>query len=423
MKVVFYFALIMPFLVFGQKNGVRFEDNTSWAKIVAKAKAEHKYIFIDCFTTWCGPCKNMEKDVFSLKEVGHFMNSRYISIRLQMDSTKNDNENVRKQYAKAHSILKTFRINAFPSYLFLSPTAAAVHRGLGYKDKFSFLQMSQDALSPKSQYYTLLTDYYNRRIDKSGARKLAEMVNIFGEYVLAKQIADTYIQQLSGDEIYLRKNIEFYMEFVRRSTDQGFDVLYKDPQKVDKIMGASNYAQGLVDYIISYEEIDPKLWQPGYKVISDTPNWDQIRELISVKYDSGYANRTIVDAQIRWYGFRKEWARYCKVVIERVSKYGPFGTLNLKGWKLNANAWDLFLHSTDSSDLRIALMWSERCNSMISTPNLNYIDTYANLLYKLNRREEAIQWEEKAARLNPNDSDTKETLLKMKNGTQTWPNN
>jgi hypothetical protein len=51
-----------------------------------------------------------------------------------------------------------------------------------------------------------------------------------------------------------------------------------------------------------------------------------------------------------------------------------------------------------------------------------FIDTYANILYKLGKKEEAISWEEKAVTL-VGEADKKsyqETLDKMKRGEKTW---
>jgi thiol:disulfide interchange protein len=44
-------------------KGIRFEHGLSWAQVKEKAKAENKYIFMDCYATWCGPCKAMDKNV------------------------------------------------------------------------------------------------------------------------------------------------------------------------------------------------------------------------------------------------------------------------------------------------------------------------------------------------------------------------
>ncbi len=48
------------------------------------------------------------------------------------------------------------------------------------------------------------------------------------------------------------------------------------------------------------------------------------------------------------------------------------------------------------------------------------IDTYANLLYKLGRKDDAINWEQKALSLSPGDPDFTTALSKMKRGEPTW---
>src|SRR5690606_14618888 len=57
MKKLFLLLFIIPFMAIGQEKGICFEHNTTWAKVKEKAKAENKHIFVDAFTTWCGPCK------------------------------------------------------------------------------------------------------------------------------------------------------------------------------------------------------------------------------------------------------------------------------------------------------------------------------------------------------------------------------
>ena len=44
------------------------------------AKRENKLIFIDCYTTWCGPCKMLSKFVFTDPEMGEFYNENFINL-------------------------------------------------------------------------------------------------------------------------------------------------------------------------------------------------------------------------------------------------------------------------------------------------------------------------------------------------------
>ena len=61
-----------------QSNGIKFEKkNLTWKDVKQKAKNEKKYIFIDAYTTWCGPCRYMSKNIFPQKEVGDFFNENF----------------------------------------------------------------------------------------------------------------------------------------------------------------------------------------------------------------------------------------------------------------------------------------------------------------------------------------------------------
>ena len=68
------------------------------------------------------------------------MNSNYISVRLQMDKTKADNERVKQWYATAQMIEKQCHILSYPTYLFFSPEGVLVHKERGYKAAKSFLK-------------------------------------------------------------------------------------------------------------------------------------------------------------------------------------------------------------------------------------------------------------------------------------------
>jgi predicted Zn-dependent protease len=88
---------------------------------------------------------------------------------------------------------------------------------------------------------------------------------------------------------------------------------------------------------------------------------------------------------------------------------------------LNNSAWDIFEYSSDTNDLNYALSLSERSmNSQKNNPT--FMDTYANLLYKLGRKTEAIAMETDAMNLTePSDRPSyQETLDKMKSGAKTW---
>ncbi len=159
-KVLILIINTISSIAYGQSEniGVNFESGLSWREIQAKAKAENKYIFIDCYTTWCGPCKWMSKSVFTQRQVGDFMNKNFISVAIQMDQTikKILIGKIRKWYSDAKTLTEKFLIQAYPTYLFFSPDGKLVHRFTGSTaNGEEFISKVGDVFDQKKQFYTL----------------------------------------------------------------------------------------------------------------------------------------------------------------------------------------------------------------------------------------------------------------------------
>ena len=67
------------------QGGVSFIKDKPWEEVLKLAAAEDKLIFMDAYTTWCGPCKKMDRQVFPLESVGNFYNDKFISVKMDME--------------------------------------------------------------------------------------------------------------------------------------------------------------------------------------------------------------------------------------------------------------------------------------------------------------------------------------------------
>src|ERR1700743_1265558 len=71
-------------------QGVLFVRGLSWTQVLARARTERKYIFVDCYTTWCGPCKEMDRIVYPDPKVGETYNGKFVCVKMQMDRSSSD---------------------------------------------------------------------------------------------------------------------------------------------------------------------------------------------------------------------------------------------------------------------------------------------------------------------------------------------
>lgn len=85
---------------------------------------------------------------------------------------------------------------------------------------------------------------------------------------------------------------------------------------------------------------------------------------------------------------------------------------------LNNYAWTIFENVSDTSLLKEALVWSRA--SLQDEISPDKYDTYANLLHKIGRQKEAVEWEQKAVDMQPGPNVFTQTLEKMKRGEKTW---
>lgn len=146
MKKVFgvIVALFLTSSVFSQ--GIAFEHGT-YAEALAKAKKENKMVFMDCYTTWCGPCKMLAKNIFPQKEVGDFFNKHYVSVKMDMEK------------GEGIELMKKYEVKAFPTLLFLDDNGVVLHKMVGGSDAAGLIGEAKAALDPNQRIGALDARY------------------------------------------------------------------------------------------------------------------------------------------------------------------------------------------------------------------------------------------------------------------------
>lgn len=414
--------------------GIDFVDNLSWNQIFKKAKKENKYIFIDCYTTWCKPCRLMEKTVFCSSIVGEFLNNDFVSVRIQMDTTQYDNNNIKNWYSKAHELMNKYQILAFPTFLFFSPDGKLVHRDVSFKGEYQFIELASDACDSARQLYTLLEVYNNKMLEYDLMPYLANKLKRIGDennsFIIANKYIDEYLLVSNKADVYEKENLKFVLSFVKGSNGGGYKFIYKNRKKIDSLMGQVGICERVTESVINNDFIKPKLEECKRK--SSEPDWNEIYARLKRDFDEADASKILLNAKIQWFSDKNDWNNLGKLYVVKIEKYG-LDTSGMGKFFLNNTIYEVvFQHVTDKKVIEKSIKWMEVILSALPNEPI-CIDSYANLLYKAGRRKEAIEWEQKAVTLEesktkldsravPNNA-YKETLYKMRNNIPTWSNN
>lgn len=230
-SIILYFLVGLPSLLIAQEKGIQFERQTNWQQIIEKAKVEHKYIFIDCFATWCGPCKMMDAEVYPLKEVGDVYNKQFISVKVQMDKTSSDDVETKKWYRVADMLTRNYSINAYPTFLFFDSGGKLVHKVSGGFNAAHFIKLVADAQNPEKQYYSILKKFQPGTLDTAELKGLARSF-FSSDKALADKLALDYLTRIPKSQYGLKDNENLMALF--QDAPQVLDIAFDFVNKTNK---------------------------------------------------------------------------------------------------------------------------------------------------------------------------------------------
>lgn len=429
MKKIVLSVLIWMFVLLVQGQGIVFVESANWQGILERARQENKYVFVDCYASWCAPCKQMDQQVYSNDTIGRFMNDRFICVKVQMDSTKHDRQAAQDWYATAHALQEQYSIRAYPSFLFFSPQGLIVHKDIGAKRVDAFLDVAKAALNSQEQYYTLLGMYYDGRLVFADMPGLANTARKLGQDSLATSIARHYINDslstLPADSLWTKGNLTFMSSFVRgmHVDEKAFSLYFESRELIDSIIGSKGYANGVINAVIYADEVKAKF--PSAAKEDREPDWKEIGSSITQRYGKDYVERNLLKGRVEFYRIVKNWKQYAKYLVLRseylkIEQAPPGFSASMQ---LNNVAFDVFKYSRNKQELRKALTWANGALAMDSGKSYysGDLDTKANLLYKLGRKKEALELERQSIDLDPQDREIQENYQKMVSGLPTWP--
>ncbi|WP_171974467.1 thioredoxin family protein [Cellulophaga omnivescoria] len=237
--VVFIFAIMISYQLEAQEYNIKFLKGVKWKKALKMAEKANKPIFVDAYTTWCGPCKIMDRDVFTNKDVAKFFNDNFINLKMDMEK----GEGIK---------LKTdWQIEAFPTLLYFDESGTIIHRVVGAYDVEEFLEYSKMALQDDKVAINLQRRYDNG--ERNGVFIYDYLVSLRLGYHkdLERSVALDYISSLTNKELLEKDNWKVLKHFMKDPNSKEFQYLVNNADKLKETNGN--------------KEVDDML----YKIIAD----------------------------------------------------------------------------------------------------------------------------------------------------------
>jgi thioredoxin-related protein len=412
-KIFVTVSVICFFLAATAQNpGIQFEQGLNWTAVQAKAKQENKYILVNCYTALCKSCGLMAGNVFAQKETGDAVNPNFISMNVQMELTEKNPDLAKNTYEDVRSMMRKYGVHTYPTFLFFTPDGKLVHKVVGAAGMIQFIGYTRDAMEPAKQYYSVMDQYYQGRRDTALMELLATSAFQNGDREFGDSVLSDLLPKIKNP--FTKNRLDLIGQAVKKPDDAGFALFLHNAEKINQVE-KPDFAETVVMNAIMWQN---PLILDLFNDHSPQESWDKIYNDINVKYGPAYAHRVVMWIKVRYYKSQTNWELYLQSLLSYLKEYGD----NVAANDMNNYSWDIFKYCTSSEDLAFGVSYSLRSLGTSEGMNPEFIDTYANLLYKSGKIADAIKKETEALALaDPSQKQSyKDTIGRMKAGQKTW---
>jgi thioredoxin 1 len=92
----------------------------SYQQALAEAKKEGKLVFIDAYTTWCGPCRLLSQNTFTNEEVGCYFNEHFVNLKVDME------------HGEGPKLAVQYKVTHFPTLIITDADGKRITFTVGY---------------------------------------------------------------------------------------------------------------------------------------------------------------------------------------------------------------------------------------------------------------------------------------------------
>jgi thioredoxin-related protein len=200
------------------KPGIQ-EFEGTYAAAIAKAKAEGKMLFVDCYTQKCGPCKMMSAQVFPLKEVGDFMNPKFVFLKLDMLN------------GEGPELSKTLNIKAYPTYVILDGNGKEAFRFIGFMQADAFMAKINSHLDKNKTPQALQARYDAGDRDKIFLREYIGVLASENRPQEAGKVAAELMNSLTDEEKFAPEYWNYWTNYGYYGPEENFNFLIENQYK------------------------------------------------------------------------------------------------------------------------------------------------------------------------------------------------
>lgn len=380
-------AVISPLPLYASFDKEEVSDDTrtkieftpqTFDEILDAAGASGKLIFFDAYAVWCGPCKMMDSNVFTLPEVAALYNTNFINAKFDME--KGEGLLLRERY----------NITAYPTYLFLNAEGDVIHKRLGSCSAEDFIQFGLDAMSPYRNLSALEKHYDEHLSDPVYTYTYLSALQQAGMDSKMSDIAAAWLENQDEETLMSAFNYQILNEYLMDPLSPAFSYLIKNREAFGQRYGTEAVEKKIYSTLLFHTNTFFDHRSPNPHASFRTEAFNDYMQFIE---QSGFyrANEISGLSRLNMLMFLKDFKAYATVVDEMIARndlqHHPNPTSQYVAFANN-----MLRFAEEKEVLEKASVWARLASEAegLNNQQLAYnLNIYASLLEKSGNKREA----------------------------------
>jgi len=235
---IFFLLLVVTTLTLNaQVEFIEVETLEQMKAVQKKASDQMLMLYVDVYATWCGPCKMMDREVYTDPSVADYMNAHYVSVRMDGESDWG------RIYASEQ------QLEGYPSMFIFSDDGERVSKIVGFTPAEKLIGSLKSVNEGFSKVKSYRASYRNGTLEAEGFADYVTVVREMGNQEEAEALASEYMEKvmeskpkpkLSDNDIRV---VAFHMDL----DDIWWDGFSSDTDRLRRVLKE--------DYILAMEKI------------------------------------------------------------------------------------------------------------------------------------------------------------------------
>jgi len=223
----------LPLVVKAQVTFVEVTTLQEMEAVQKKASDQQLMLFVDVYATWCGPCKMMDRDVYTDPAVADYMNANFISVRMDGET----------DYGRVYAAAQ--ELEGYPSMFIFTMNGEPISKVVGFTPAEQLVPTLKATVDGYKEIRIYQAKYQRGTLEEVEFAAYIAAVRSMGNQKEADKLGDEYMEQVIGEK--LSDNDISVVAYHMDIEDVWWAEFSSDPDRLREVLGD--------DYMLAMEKI------------------------------------------------------------------------------------------------------------------------------------------------------------------------